>query len=498
MKKFLVLALLFAAGFVASAQNLYYRYEKISYNDATEKYHTDYFIRICRVHDDVSISYKDYLLNELFGKEYDYYRTRIVVNINGDIISFYEEYSDEYLPVAQFKIESDAALTSFKDFDESKSSLAEVTETFNQLCKTENKDNKPYNGWSYGGKLFKLNNNGEYFWIGYDDYWLVKKNGNSFMGYRVDYKNRYSLFSLEERNPSVVCYAPGKAACMNSLGNVMRTDISDLSNPKQDMTLWNKFINAVKKCDSSELGKMLDHQLSPSDFNEELQKDVITIIAETKNPDFILNAFKAIDAAYGIFYPSYGGSDNPLQYLIEQKDSKSVRKVLEWKNELADFASFNGQFSHASPVRKAVDLDDVEMVKTVLPYVKDVNKIICMGSKESDGGGSYNHTCNLLSFAKSEEMKKVLISAGVKTLIPYNGYEKETCLIDSNVNIRDSAGLSGKKIDRLNNGEKVKVIAIDPYFYDIDNYKGHWIQIEYSDGKKKGYIFEKYLNQYWQ
>lgn len=64
------------------------------------------------------------------------------------------------------------------------------------------------------------------------------------------------------------------------------------------------------------------------------------------------------------------------------------------------------------------------------------------------------------------------------------------------VNIRSTPGLKGEKIDRLGYKTKVQVIAIDPYYYDIDNYRGHWIQIKYEN--KTGFIFEKYLYQYWQ
>jgi len=77
----------------------------------------------------------------------------------------------------------------------------------------------------------------------------------------------------------------------------------------------------------------------------------------------------------------------------------------------------------------------------------------------------YQNICSLLSVAKSDAMKEILIKAGVRTLIPYTSkWEKETKVNDNNVNIRESAGLSGRKIDKLNSSAKVEVIGIDSFY----------------------------------
>lgn len=77
----------------------------------------------------------------------------------------------------------------------------------------------------------------------------------------------------------------------------------------------------------------------------------------------------------------------------------------------------------------------------------------------------YQNICSLLSVAKSDAMKEILIKAGVRTLIPYTSkWEKETTVNDNNVNIRESAGLSGRKIDKLNSSAKVEVIGIDSFY----------------------------------
>ena len=172
--------------------------------------------------------------------------------------------------------------------------------------------------------------------------------------------------------------------------------------------------------------------------------------------------------------------------------------MLAWKPELADRNEIGGQFDGPAPARVAVEKDKIELVKIMLPHIKDVNRVSCLGTKETDGGGMYQHTCNLLSFAKSDAMKQLLIKAGVRTLIPYTSeWEKETTVNDNNVNIRESAGLNGKKIDKLNSGTKVEVMAVDPFYYNIDGYRGHWVQIKYNGGKT-GFIFEKYLQQWWR
>ena len=123
MKKFFTVIFLLVSVFSVSAQGgLFYRYQKSAYNEETKSHYSNYYIRIYNVHDDVSLGAKDYLLNDILEQEYDYYRTKIITNIKGNYVSFYKEYNDEYLPLKQFKIESDASLTPIPVFDESKSS----------------------------------------------------------------------------------------------------------------------------------------------------------------------------------------------------------------------------------------------------------------------------------------------------------------------------------------------------------------------------------------
>ena len=85
--------------------------------------------------------------------------------------------------------------------------------------------------------------------------------------------------------------------------------------------------------------------------------------------------------------------------------------MLAWKPELADRNEIGGQFDGPAPVRVVVEKDNIELAKIMLPCIKDVNKVSCLGTKETDGGGMYQHTCNLLSFAKSDPMKQLLIKA---------------------------------------------------------------------------------------
>lgn len=255
---------------------------------------------------------------------------------------------------------------------------------------------------------------------------------------------------------------------------------------------------AIKAKDTSKLDDIFNFKLTPDYYQDDWEKPVIVMIADTKDPDFILSCLKAIDKSYGIPYPSFGGESNPLTYFVQNNDAATVRKVLEWKKELADFCSYNGQSYSISPLAEAVNKDYVDVAKAIIPYVSDVNDSVCVSYKDKNFGKSYQTTCNLLSYARSDEMKKLLLEAGIKTYIPYTrDFEKTTRVTDDRVNIRDSAGLSGKKIGQLNNGDEVEVLGVDAVMYTIDNYRGHWINIKYADGKT-GYIFEKYLYQFEQ
>ncbi len=255
---------------------------------------------------------------------------------------------------------------------------------------------------------------------------------------------------------------------------------------------------AIKTKDTSKLDDIFDFKLPPDYYQDNWEKPVIVMIADTKDSNFILSCLKSIDKSYGIPYPSYGGESNPLNYFVNNNDAETVRKVLEWKKELADFCSYNGQSYSVSPLAEAVNKDYVEVAKAIIPYVSDVNDSVCVSYKDKNFGKSYQVTRNLLSYARSDEMKKLLLDAGIKAYIPYTrDFEKTTYVIDDKVNIRDSASLSGKKIDQLNNGDEVEVLGVDAAMYTIDNYRGHWINIKYAN-EKTGYIFEKYLYQFEQ
>lgn len=291
-------------------------------------------------------------------------------------------------------------------------------------------------------------------------------------------------------NPSAVCYAENKVAYVDGRGVVRRTDISVISIPLIEYSLWDTFVNAI--------GGLFDYQLYPSDYYKNETKTVMEYIAETKNPEYILSCLKVFDKTNGVPYHYYGGATDPVFDLIKQNDAKSLKAVLEWRPDLSDMRTTGGQFDGPDPARVAVENDYLELVRAMLPYIVDVNAVRCLGTKESGGGGMYNRTCNLLSFAKSDGMKDLLVEFGVKTLIPYTSeYERITHVNDDNVNIRSSAGLSASTLDRLKKGAELEVVGVDPYYYDIDGYHGHWIQIKYGEGKTE-FIFEKYLDQWWQ
>ena len=396
------------------SQSLYYRYEK--YDDHNQIY----CIRIYRVLDDVNIEYSDYTMDELVDGPLDYYRTTILTDVNNNYISFYREISDMIIPIAQYKIDEHAKLVR-TTFDENKSKRKlignSVARWGNENNEKEldaiaiygNKNNiKPDNGWKGGKLFFKLDNSEIYFFLSYyKESWLIKKVTN---GYKI-HKDDDFLFSSGSdsgiRYSNVVCYSENKIAFVDDIGNVQRIDITDFFHPKKEYSLWNKFTDALVTKKINQIDKIFNHQLYPTDFKEgEKTKYVIKLIAETKDPDIIVNCFKSIDKTYGIPYPRQGGLTNPIYEIINLNDAKSLNKVLEWNPELAYINTTYGQFDEPDPARIAVEKNDIEVVRVLLSYLKDVNAVKCLSDKEADGGGMYNNYCNLLSFAKSDEMKK--------------------------------------------------------------------------------------------
>ncbi len=311
-------------------------------------------------------------------------------------------------------------------------------------------------------------------------------------------KEDFPDISIRGESRDLAEYEPNKVAILCNK-TVERYDISDPNSPKEIKAIFNLFKETLETKDTSILDSLFDYQLDPFYYeNYDWNNTVLDMICQTKSPDYIVDSLKIISKYYSVPIPFNGGALNPIYKLIENKDNASIKKLLEWKPSLAALRTTGGQFDSEDPIVDAVILDQIEIVKLMLPNIKNPNDVKCLSDKRADGGGVYSNICNLLSFACSEEMKKLLIDAGVDKYIKYDSnYEKFSYVTDDRVNIRERAGLGAKKIDQVNNGEKVEVIGVDPYYYKIDNYKGHWIHIRYA-GNKEGYIFEKYIYQYFQ
>lgn len=311
-------------------------------------------------------------------------------------------------------------------------------------------------------------------------------------------KEDFPDISIRGESWDLAEYEPNKVAILCNK-TVERYDISDPTSPKEIKTVFNLFKETLKTKDASILDSLFDYQLDPFYYeNYDWDNTVLDMICQTKSPDYIVGSLKIIDKYFSVPIPAYGGAINPIYRLIENKDYASIKKLLEWKPSLAALNTSGGQFCDEDPIVDAVILDQIQIVKLMLPYIKNPNNVKCLSDKQVAAGGAYSNICNLLSFACSEEMKKLLVNAGVEKYIKYDrNFEKFSYVTDYRVNIRESAGLGAKKIDQVNYGEKVEIIGIDPYYYKIDNYKGHWIHIRYA-GNKEGYIFEKYIYQYFQ
>lgn len=295
-------------------------------------------------------------------------------------------------------------------------------------------------------------------------------------------------------------YDREKIAFVDVDGYIHRIDYTDKDNITVDETLWPAFRNACAARDIESVKSLLTYQLKffqtdPSTYIDWNQPYEIawSYIAQTGDADFIIKCLEFKDtlklSSYGMDIPSL------LDELIRINNPAVLDKVLAWNPKLSISTQYSGMGRGNCPVMELLQNDNIAYMRVLLKYFPDVNEVPLYGWKDYSER-PYNDMHNMLSFAQSDTMKKMLIDAGVKTLIPYtNEWYRETTLCDTNVNIRSEPGLSGAKIDKLTYGDEVTVIGVDPYYYYIDGYSGHWIQIEFKGGKV-GFIFEKYLSQY--
>ena len=190
----------------------------------------------------------------------------------------------------------------------------------------------------------------------------------------------------------------------------------------------------------------------------------------------------------------YGSFNNPISTAIRNENYELAKEIILAAPDLVNMRDTSGQFDGAEPIRYAVEADKLDLVQLMLKSIPDINKVICATDKE-EWGQVYCRS-NILTYAKSEVMKNLLIKSGCKTFIPYDGnYYKESSVRDDNVNIRDAPGFAGKKIDKLNNGTKIIVLGWNCFKEDIDNCYGNWVFIQYGNGKK-GYIWSKYIDHH--
>jgi len=416
-KKWYLFFLLALSVSSAYAQSLFYQYTK--YDRKTEE--RSYFLRIYRIIDDVTVKCRDYALYELLGESPNCSPSHLFVDLNNDmdIISFYID--DE--PKTQYAIDKDARLRKI-EFYERNSEKSELRDELAAIKEYGDKNKiVPYNGWvpERADSLRKLDSKGRFIYSADDnpkdgsgEIWLIKKDSLNYVLEKID----QSASPFGEFLGCLVCYAENKITYVGLNGIIGRADISDMANPKPIAHPWKAFQAAVGKRDSRAVANSLIYQIDPFDKADGTGKHAIECVFETKDADFILSCLIAIDAAYGL--PLRRGCEelNPVDRIIGQNDASTLKKVLEWKPELANLVPSGCQFSGAAPARYLVADDNVAFMRILIPYIPDINQVVCLGTKESDGGGAYNHACNLLSFAKSSEMKSLLIKAGVKTLIP--------------------------------------------------------------------------------
>lgn len=188
---------------------------------------------------------------------------------------------------------------------------------------------------------------------------------------------------------------------------------------------------------------------------------------------------------------SYGARDifnNPIGIAIQTNNEDIALNLIKACPYMVRLADHDGQFDGCESIRWALDADSIELTESILPLIDDYNSI-CIYHKKEMNECDFNDA-NPLTFSRSEEMDKLLLKHEVPEIIKYKK-NRTSHMIDSNVNVRSKPGLTGDKLGKLNYGDKIVITGQSAKRYNIDNYNGSWIEIEFNG--QKGYIFEKYV-----
>lgn len=195
--------------------------------------------------------------------------------------------------------------------------------------------------------------------------------------------------------------------------------------------------------------------------------------------------------AFEILGTRYGAGlvfENPIGIAIRTNNEDIALNLIKACPDMIRMTDGNGQFRGCESIRWALDADSIALTEAILPLIDDYDSIYIYHEKEqNECDFSF---ANPLTFSRSEEMDELLLKYGVSEIIKYKK-NRTSHMIDSNVNVRSKPGLTGDKLGKLNNGDKIVITGQSAKRYSIDNYNGSWLEIEFNG--QKGYIFEKYV-----
>ena len=118
----------------------------------------------------------------------------------------------------------------------------------------------------------------------------------------------------------------------------------------------------------------------------------------------------------------------------------------------------------------------------ILPIITlFILNILCIEAQNSPQNNS-KHT----SFGSSKK------EIGARS--PNKGIIYNTEINDDNLNVRAIPSIKGKKLRKLNKGDKIRIVGISREKYFIDNFNGHWFQISLDGEYSHGWVFSKYVN----
>jgi hypothetical protein len=287
------------------------------------------------------------------------------------------------------------------------------------------------------------------------------------------------LVSLKKYDPRSVQYIDLNAARLfgdilvgiNRKGYVTRLRIG------QDGSLVplhteRELLEAIDRDDAAAVIALADYQIDAVSWSEEAGGDLFVVHAIKRRAYKALRALVEVEKRHGTsFEQESEGAINPLAEAVACRDTKALSILAMAFPALVDRSTGRTDIAARYPLTVAVEGDDRSVVVALLDF----------GARLDISSFRDGFPANALTYARSEGMKKLLISRGVAEAIVPAGPLDAKAVEDGN-RLRASPSIDAAVLGQTMKGEAVKVLAIGAESVSIAGRTSRWLKIRTASG----------------